>query len=259
LSSDLAKDPKHLRRYFSVGGIVRLVADFFTAGYQDAMQAELTSSLTKKRLLVSADKCKQFSKIFIATGLTFAAISIAATIYFLPQNLIVPIPIYAVLAALSVQLTIFLKDSIPLYPEFVKLLGHLEREDWRISAVRLILGCLRVLAWATAVGTFMFMIVLSTTLLIFFIPGFPLDYVDLLATLAGVLLVCSSMIRFGLTLQYEQVATSLGHRRLKEARKRISKISPLKSFWEMLKSESYDPQFSEIVAIYGIAPLIILA
>lgn len=259
MSQDLAKDPKHIRRYFSIGGIVRLVADFFTAGYQDAMQAELTGSLTRKRLLVSESRCKQFSLIFITTGVIFAVISIAATVYYLPQNLVVPIPICALFTALAVQLTIFLKDSIPLYPEFVRLLGHLERKDWRISALSLILGCLRVLAWATAVGTFMFMIVFSTVVLFFIVPGFPLDYVDLLATLAGVLLVCSSMIRFGLTLQYEQVPTSLGNQRLSEARKRISKISPLSSFWDMLKTESYDPQFSEVVAIYGIAPLIILA
>lgn len=259
MSADLAKDPRHIRRYFSVGGIARLVADFFTAGYQDAMQAELTGSLTRKRLLVSQSKCKQFSTIFIITGVIFGIASIAATVYFLPQNLSVPIPLCAIFTTMAVQLTIFLKDSIPLYPEFINLLGHLERKDWRISTVRLIFGCLRVLAWATVVGTFMFMIVFSMLVLFFVVPGFPLDYVDLLATLAGVLLVCSSMIRYGLTLQYEQVPTSLGNRRLSEARRRISKISPLSCFWEMLKTESYDPQFSEIVAIYGIAPLIILA
>ena len=48
VSQDIAKDPKHIRKYFSVAGLVRLVTDFFSAGYQDAMQAELAAMLTKK-------------------------------------------------------------------------------------------------------------------------------------------------------------------------------------------------------------------
>ena len=152
-----------------------------------------------------------------------------------------------------------MKDLIPLYPEFGALLDHIERKDWRVSVIRVIFHCLRFLVWAAAVGVFMFMVVLSSVILFLLVPGFPLDFVILMATLAAALVVSFSLVTYGYTLRYEQVATSLGKQRLREARRRISKASPIRSFWEMLRSESYEAQFSEIVAIYGIAPLIILA
>jgi len=129
---------------------------------------------------------------------------------------------------------------------------------FRVSAA-FFAACLRFLVWAAAVGVFMFMVVLSSVILFLLVPGFPLDFVILMATLAAALVVSFSLVTYGYTLRYEQVATSLGKQRLREARRRISKASPIRSFWEMLRSESYEAQFSEIVAIYGIAPLIILA
>lgn len=259
VSTNVIKDPKHLRKYFSITGLVRLSADFFTAGYQDAVEAELTTHLVEKQLLVSGARCAQYSKVFISLGLLFTVVSIFTATMFLPGNLVLWVPLLAVLTAVLVHLTIFLRDLIPLYPEFNELLGHLKRTDWRLTIIRVVLFAIRILSSVIILSVFVAGVALSFILLVFVVPGFPWDYISVLTTLAFVLIACFSLITYGMSLRFAQVPTLLGHSRLSAARNRISKVSPIATFWEMLRSDSYEPQFSEIVAVYGIAPVIILA
>ena len=56
-----------------------------------------------------------------------------------------------------------------------------------------------------------------------------------------------------------QIATKYGERQLAQTRKRLSEKRPITALTEVLKEEDYNPIFSELMALYGIEALVLLA
>lgn len=56
-----------------------------------------------------------------------------------------------------------------------------------------------------------------------------------------------------------QIATEYGEKRMEATRKRLSEKRPITALTEVLKEEDYNPIFSELMALYGIEALILLA
>ncbi|MBC7998009.1 MAG: hypothetical protein IAF58_08710 [Leptolyngbya sp.] len=56
-----------------------------------------------------------------------------------------------------------------------------------------------------------------------------------------------------------EVATEYGDIALADAKKRLVALSPIGSLSLVLKDESYNPVFSELMALYGVEALILLA
>jgi hypothetical protein len=258
-SEDILRDPRNLRRYFSIGGLLRLVTDFFSSGYQELLTKEIARHLTENNLLVPSQKCLSFSNIFLLVGTIFALISLLTALAFVPHNLIFVMPILAIACATIISLTMFLREMIPLYPELTELLGKLNRKDWRISIVRGLLQVLSILSWVMITSVFLLVIAISSIFLMAFQPNLTAQLIVILATLVLTLMGCLRLVAYGLTLRAQQIPSQLGEQKLHEARQRISSLSPVVAFRDMLLSEQYEATFSEIVAIYGIEFLIILA
>jgi hypothetical protein len=258
-SKEVARDPRHIRKYFSAAGLIRLVADFFTSGYQDAVSAELTCHLTEKQLVVANERCTKFSRAFLWLGALSGALAVLATLTVAPFPVAMVISLLALLSAISVHLTMFLRDLIPLYPELAQLLRQLNRKDWRITLARAILSLLETLSWTMIFGVFVLWVVLGGITLRLVFGAFVPEDLCILITLTFTLIICFDSIARAFAVQNKHVLTALGQKRLHQARQRISKVSPSAALLDMLQSDQYEALFSEIVAIYGIAPLIILA
>ena len=73
---DVIADPRQLKRYFSMAGVMRLLADFISAGYQNAFDNSLRTYLVERNLLVSEDRRKEAS-----TKIAMLAISVFAIVF----------------------------------------------------------------------------------------------------------------------------------------------------------------------------------
>jgi len=258
-SKEVIKDPKQLRKYFSLTGVLHLVADFFAYGYQDALNNEFTLNLVEKQLLVPSRNRKRFSVIFLWCAAALGLLDISLTSSFLPPSLAVAVPLATALSALSICLAMYLRNLLPFYPEFAELINHIRRKDWRVSLIRTIIRLLDLISWAMVAGIFLLDMAIGGGLLKVILPSFTLAELEIMAISTITLIICFDFAARGLAIKNAQVPTMLGKKLLTQARKGISKVSPMAAFRKTLESDQYDPLLSEIVAIYGIAPLIILA
>lgn len=258
-SKDIARDPKHIRKYFSVGGVIAIVTDFFTSGYQETVRQELTNFLAKKHLLLTPSQCGRLSKALLIVGILSATISSLAPFFVLPWQHALACTLLAASGASVVFAAMILKAWIPLYPELANLSSHVQRKDWRISLVRILVYSFHTITRAIIFAIFALELIAAGIILQISAPNLLPNYLVFLAVTELMFLVSFSVIKHAYAVRFNSILTSLGRSRLHQARQRLSKISPATAFGAMLQSDEYLPQFSEIVAIYGIAPLIFLA
>src|SRR5262249_50795011 len=51
--SEMVEDPRRIRRYFTMAGLMRLLADLGSAGYREALETEMVAYLNARGLLMS--------------------------------------------------------------------------------------------------------------------------------------------------------------------------------------------------------------
>ncbi len=264
---DIIADPRQLKRYFSVAGVMRLLADFISAGYQHAFDDSIRNYLIENRLLVSEQK-----RLQAATNVSLLGLSIFALIFLfslIAAGSFATMPTTAIAALIMTLAAMFssffitaifaAREFLPYLTEFETLATTLCRESIR----------LKILKAATKV----MMVVLSLIALgasaLIFTGGF------LLLTLMGLknaqeLIFISVFFAFpclkaflllmrGWKLRQTEVATAYGETALTEARKRLSALRPISALTQVLNEEDYNPVFSELMALYGVEALILLA
>jgi hypothetical protein len=259
-SKQIVQDPRSLRKYFSVAGLARLVADFFSSGYQESIRQELTSHLTEKKLLVEPVRCAKFSNMALALGIVASLACLIAACLLVPAKLGLTVWALALPSAGIIHWTLFLRQLIPIYPDLGQLIDHLHRKDWRISLVRMILYLADFAWWSSIAGVFVIAVAISALLCLLVNPGYQAEYVVLLSVVITITMIaCLHCLSNAIALRSQQIPTLLGERELQKARHLVAKESPFAVFLAMLQSPDYDPTFSQLVAIYGLEFLIFLA
>lgn len=255
--SGVTKDPRNLRRYFSFGGIFKLIADFSTAGYQQAFQRELKQSLLNRGLIVSPQRKETASRIMLAIGVVglllaalFSAIVLHSFFLFIFTGLI----------AFFTRGVLFLKSVIPFYSDILNLFTHIERGGVRLRVVQSIAVTLNNIFYGIATFTFL--------LGIFFLHLYlqaggqsvntPATYMCSIA-MAGFLIVCAEILLTGMRIKTEEWQTDRGRKLADKIRKKIRSASPLDEFKNVLQNTEYDETFSDVVGLYGIETLLFLA
>ncbi|HEY9714327.1 MAG TPA: hypothetical protein V6C72_12730 [Chroococcales cyanobacterium] len=256
----VVNDPRHIRKYFSLPGLARLVGDFASAGYQNTLETELKEDLVNRGLLIPEQRRHLFSLfMWIVSAASIVAVlwlvisstattSIAATVFGL-----------ALFAALLLRGIFLLLNAVPLYTELAALAGHVDRKSFRLTLVKTISRS--ILAILYGVALFAFALVTGVAFLIFqfalHAPAAAL-VVQYICT-AAALLSCIELLKTGFDVRFDQYPTQLAEAALKDSRKRLARTSPLGSFKEVLASPDYEATFSEILALYGIELLLLLA
>jgi hypothetical protein len=256
---EVVSDPRRLKRYFSISWIARLVLDFSSAGYRDRLRENLAQHLTEKGMLVERDKRINRSRVFVLAGSAFAVISILVVLNKLTLLATTIIVLTAVMTACLIKGLIYLTGFLPLYTELSLLLDHVSRRDWRIRVLRLALNLVRVVWMACIIFVFVSGSFTGWILSAIAIGQIQVDklYIELLLVIAEYLTI--NFILRGVQLQNMDIATLTGEAQLLSARRKLSTVGPFQAFKDALGDANYDPAFSEIVALYGIEPLIFLA
>lgn len=257
---DIVADPRHLKRYFTVAGVMRLLADFATAGYQHAFNTELRTYLVKANLLVGEQKKKKTAQSIAAiAAISFTTIAILS--YVLTLSIIHAVIICATAMLSSFILTAIFaaREFVPYITEFENLASTLSRDSWRVKLLKILARFLIVIL---SVGSFLICVALFlVSFALHNMAGgnqaFELTFLTLILCLPCVkafLLILKSW-----KLSNMEVATEYGDVALADAKKRLVALSPIGSLSLVLKDESYNPVFSELMALYGVEALILLA
>jgi hypothetical protein len=255
--SGVTKDPRNLRRYFSFGGIFRLIADFSTAGYQQGFQQQLKQSLLARGFIVSAQRKETAAKamtIVGALGLLFAAFfaTFILNSFFLF--------ILAGLIAFFTRGVLLLKSMIPFYSDILNLFTHIERGGTRLRVIQAIAMTLNNIFYG--VGTLTFLVGMFCLHLYLRTAGHAIDtlatYICAVA-MSGFLIVCCEILLTGMRIKTEEWQTARGHRLAEKIRNKIRTASPLGEFKVVLQNTEYNETFSDVVGLYGIETLLFLA
>ncbi len=257
--NEVLRDPRRLRKYFSLNWISRLILEFSSAGYQDRLRENMSDHLTERGLLVSKEKrIKRASAFFAIACATFALVVLLVGLdkgFFASLIMLSS----AFVTASVLKASIYCAGYIPLYGELSNLLRHVTRSGWRLRSIRALLIMIKVLAISALI--FVFVSGSLTGWLASAVVSHNIDLKNLYVEFALVLISFFSLDTAfrGVDIRNNDVATSFGESQVLRVRRRLAEMGPLDAFRAVLVGETYDPSFSEIVALYGIGPLFFLA
>jgi hypothetical protein len=255
--SGVTRDPRNLRRYFSFGGIFRLITDFSTAGYQQAFQQELKQSLLARGFIVSGQRKEAAAKVTTIVGAVGLLLAAFFSTFILHSFFLF---ILAGLVAVFTRGVLFLKSMIPFYSDILNLFTHIERGGTRLRVIQTIAVTLNNIFYGVAalfflIGIFCLHVYLRTA-------GHAIDtlatYICAIA-MSGFLIVCCEVLLTGMRIKTEEWQTARGHRLAEKIRDKIRTASPLDEFKVVLQNTEYNETFSDVVGLYGIETLLFLA
>ncbi|MCC7527231.1 MAG: hypothetical protein IT342_01840 [Candidatus Melainabacteria bacterium] len=264
---DVIADPRHIKRYFSMAGVMRLLADFISAGYQKAFDTSLRSYLVERNLLVSEERRNEASGKIALLGISIFAIVFLFSLAVVGNSSSIPLMFVAaaimsgsaIVSAFFITAIFAVREFLPYITEFESLATILNRESWRLRVLKNARRAMMLVLSFVALG--------ASSLV--FIGGF-LTLSLLGLKVAQTLIFVSLFLAFpclkaflflmrSWKLKHTEIATAYGEKELAETRKRLSALRPITALTEVLKEEDYNPVFSELMALYGVEALILLA
>lgn len=259
-------DPLHLKKYFSPTVIMRLLAEIFGSGLEEIVGRELESDMQENQLLLRPEQVKKQSA-FQRRNLSLGALGLGAfacilPFFFLtslaPWPAIACIIFFSALNALLFRTIWFLRKFIPLYSEVKDVLEHVKRDDIRLVILRLVIS---FVTWALRFSfAFSSLFVLFAEVLIFKY-AWALDMGIVALSVTSLTFSFLSVLELLLRLRRLDLGftpTREANRLVLAYKKKLENVSPFETFKNVLLTKEYDPQFSEILALYGIETLWLL-
>lgn len=257
---DTIQDPRRLKRYFAPSGLVRILADFTSAGYKQAFQTELRKDLLARGLLVSEETRLRVGKYFFLVAISGLVLSL------IPLFLLASVPLAqaiisllsALAAAFLARLILSFRELLPLYQELAIVAEKAERSGWRFKLLKTVLNSVNIIFWFALIVSILASIGIGFGLLL--IAGQTANIQSLLYIFAMTItyFVIFDFAFEGWKLHIEETPTPEAEKQLALLQKTFSHTSPLDSFRAVLSSDKYDPTFSQLLALYGIETLLVL-
>lgn len=256
----LLQDPRQIRRYFKMSAIMTLIADFSSAGYKAAFEEEFRNDLAARGLLVPVMRRESFARYYLLAAVAgVIAVSVCVAIFIHPWYFAAAMIVMCMLSATALRFALLLLHSIPLYSEIGEVIAHLKRQSWRLELLRIVIRFLTVMSYLVV---FVGFLVLTGVALAIITIGFHNSHLTFLAVYCVLTVGFMVPVQLALDawrLRLEERASAEGEKRLALIRHQLAVLSPLDSFKEVLQTTEYVPTFSELLALYGIETLLILA
>lgn len=255
----VVQDPRHIRKYISVAGVMRLVADFISAGYQRALEEELKKSLLRRGLLMPEKDRMACARVYLAfLGLILLFVFAIEIGFGMPVLQALLFLLLGLIVSITVRVTFHLRHYLPYYMDAIKLVERISREGVRLKLIRFVLNSLRTVTIVAAGLLFTTLFLFSFLIVKLLFPASnQLDFFALFLV-AFALYFCADLLVKAWQWMYEERATPQAAQQIDHVRKKIERISPLETMKNMLQTPEYDETFSELLSIYGIEALVIL-
>ncbi len=257
--TDAIADPRRLKKYFSPNGVLRILADFTSAGYKQTFQEELRNSLLRRGLLVPTAIRHQVGRQFFIIGVIGVVASAVASFSFLPNIFVAFLAWSAsLIAGCAGRIILSLRHMIPLYEELAVVADQVKRKSTRLAFVRVLLRSVNAILWIVL----FFVVFNSCGLGLIFIKLIypacgPSEVVAMLA-LTVTHFAIADFVFNGIRLNMQECPSPQAEHRLELVRKELADTSPLDTFAKLLATGEYDPKFSKLLALYGVETLLIL-
>jgi hypothetical protein len=259
--ADFIKDPLHIRRYFSLTGIMRFTLQLCTTGARQSIEDSMQRLLQERGWLVSSARRHKYALLMLLVIPLILAAAVALRYAFAPQAswlTLTAAMIMGFINAVAVRAVLFLPSLIPSYDEFKQIASELPRGGVRISFIKSVLRFSGLLiVWLTIITALILMLFEFgiDTLLMHLQPA------EALALLMGSTLLNLPCVQAWLdyhSLMTRDHASGVAQHLVEQVRQSATATSPLTELKTMLTDPAYDPQFSEQLAIYGVETLWLL-
>ncbi|MBX9689471.1 MAG: hypothetical protein K2X27_22365 [Candidatus Obscuribacterales bacterium] len=263
--TDLIRDPLSIRRYFSPSGILRTFVSLAASNVKEQLRTSLRSNLLVRELLLSDQRRAKFSRIFLGLAfLHFFVLAVLVAAFFSLSNWqsVIILTLITALDGALIRLVAELPVFLPFYEELSSLLETVSRKSKRIAVLRSLFRFLMLAFWSIAILLFMLCLALQSFAFSYFGAAPNCSwYLALFAFVAlsiNFVLIADLFFLF-FSVQNNDQLSSIAKLELDEYRKKLRHLSPAEVFAKTLISTDYDQELSEIVAIYGIETLFLLA
>lgn len=257
---DLLKDPRHIRRYFSIAGIGRLAVELYAAGYKDKVEKELKGGLLQDGFLVP-QKQRHTHAIGLLIIIPLLLIAVIAASMILLSKLglaVVMLMLMALVCAAVIKGLLALPGFIPVVEEISQVVSELSRENWRFRVLRMVFRSARLLLllWGIALTGILFSIDILIAKTLFSLD--PLATFVILSGLTALSLLLIQLLMDAYSVALRQQPTLHAQQQIERTRNQLATVSPIGTLKELLADPDYDETFSRIVAVYGIETLWLL-
>jgi hypothetical protein len=262
---DLIKDPLSIRKYFSPAGITKVFVSIVTAGLREQVAGELRVSLLEKGLLVDAQRRSNFANLFVLGG--FIHLIVASLIFTHYSEVrhweaIAAFAFFAFFNGIFLRFMAFLPIFVPFYEEFSNVLDSVKRQGVRVAIMQGLLRLLRSVYFSAVcaiVAVIMVMQALVFGLVFHFhASNWWLNLFGIVCLSVNVILI-ADMFFLAHQVRNNDQATSYGQKQVQKHHKELKDLSLIQAFQKTLAEPGYNEQLSDIVAIYGIETLFLIA
>lgn len=251
-------DPGKLRKYFSYQGLLRILADFTSAGYRQAFEEELRKSLLRRGLIVDAAHRHRAARI-LAAG---AVLGLAGTAFLAfhfegsPASALI-IWTTSLVMSMGARFVLVLRNLVPLYQELAVIADQVSRKSLRLRLLILLLRSFNLLANTLAVSLALLAGLAGLGLCrLLYSPTGSFEILTLIAfSLANFAVLQLGFDAFHLLTK--EYPSGIARKQLDSLRAELENKSPLDSFKLFLTNRDYDPALSKLVAVYGIETLLL--
>lgn len=259
---EILQDPRNLRKYFSVQGLMTILAEISASGYKQKFEEELVSNLLAKKFLMTAKErqkaCRFFALGFLIGEVFFLALILLAVPSMSHWHALILFAT-AISAAWAVKAAIQARSFIPLYEELHNVLRYVPRRNFRVKMLEFFLGAINLLLNGLSLALFCLLFSIGAVVLYFSQIATTTDtYLMLLAMFLAQFSIADWLFE-AWRLQSEQpsprAATTIEIMRKHFARNHITALDALKN---MLVSSDYDENVAYLLAVYGLESLFFL-
>ena len=258
--SEMVEDPRRIRRYFTIAGLMRLLADLGSAGYREALETEMVAYMNVRGLLMS-QWARRRAAAFLALGCAAGCVIFFAVVFFLVPNHNLSIAgfLTSVLVALGLRLVWGLSEFLPMYAELRDVASHIRRTGWRLMLLRFVLRFVGAVLYSlvAVVAVALLAVQILCLHLMLSAPVLDTGVLSLMLCAVWLLLLELAFDAYKMKLRSQPSVSALTL--IADSRKRLSGVSPVEAFSRLLASSDYSPECSELLAIYGIETLFLLA
>lgn len=254
---ELLQDPRQIKKYFSMQGLLLVLAEISASGYKQKFQEELVSKLTAQRLLLTGLERGRYFRIclggFLLCQLLFLTLILLAVPGLSHWHALILFAVALVSAAL-VKAALKARSFIPLYEELHNVLRFVPRRNFRVRLLEAFLSLINCILSALAMAVFCLLLALVAGLLyVSQIVTSWSSYFMLLAMFLAQLSVADWFFEACRVSLNSSIPSPLAEMELAKLRDNFasSHATALTAVKTMLLERKYDRNVAYLLAVYG--------
>ena len=256
---DLFRDPRNIKKFVSVPGLMRLAADIGATGYKVTLANELKQNLTRDGYLASDEQRNRCLGQLVTVFLLCEGLLLLATLY----TIAVPLHAWlifgsALFAAFVVRLVMALREFIPLYSELAQALTLVQKKNMRIKIVGTILGAMTLIL--NILSGIVFLVLLGLISLILCLTQTVTTFDTVLMLMAQILaqMLAFSCLIDARKLTFGEMPTRSAREAIDALKKQYKQEDTLPALKAMLSESDYGVDVSYLIALYGLESLLLI-